>query len=144
MTTPFKIFGDSFKDARGTVSFVNDFDLKPIRRFYTIANADTNLVRGWQGHRIEHKWFHCVQGAFYIGIVQPDDWTSPATDLPVSCYELSAEHPMVLGIPPGCATAIRALEDKSLLVVYSDCTLEAAQSDNFRFDISYWNFPELL
>ena len=36
------ISGNIHVDARGSIKFINDFDMTAIKRFYIIENADTN------------------------------------------------------------------------------------------------------
>lgn len=42
--------------------FTNEFDLKGVSRIYTIRAHDTGKIRGWVGHRREHKWFAALSG----------------------------------------------------------------------------------
>ena len=44
------IEGDSFIDERGKLSFVNNFKLKNVNRFYQVENHKKNYVRAWHGH----------------------------------------------------------------------------------------------
>ena len=55
------INGGTFKDSRGTLRFVNDFDFSEVKRFYQIENSSTDIVRAWQGHKIEEKFFLLLQ-----------------------------------------------------------------------------------
>jgi hypothetical protein len=36
---------------------------------YTIQNIDTEFFKGWQGHKVEQRWFSVVQGSFKIILV---------------------------------------------------------------------------
>ena len=49
-------------DDRGSVSFVNDFDLAPVRRFYVVRNHEPGFVRAWHAHREEAKFITAVEG----------------------------------------------------------------------------------
>lgn len=60
------IQGGVFEDNRGKFIFANDFDLTPIQRLYHIHHPDTEVVRAWQGHKVESKWFHCIKSSFDI------------------------------------------------------------------------------
>ena len=40
-------------DDRGTVSFVNGFDFRGVKRFYTVTNHRAGFVRAWHAHRHE-------------------------------------------------------------------------------------------
>lgn len=57
------IEGSSFQDNRGIIRFVNEFDLKNIRRMYVIK-PETNVIGAWQGHKIVKKWFYVLSGFF--------------------------------------------------------------------------------
>jgi hypothetical protein len=41
---------------------------------YFIENISLNVIRAWQGHRIEKRWFIAVKGEFKIGVVKIDYW----------------------------------------------------------------------
>ena len=45
------IHGGFHSDQRGTVSYVNNFDMSSIKHFYITSNLDTKIVRAWQGHK---------------------------------------------------------------------------------------------
>lgn len=130
--------GGIHSDERGTISFVNDFDLKNIRRFYTIEPANINVIRAWQGHQKESKWFYCIAGAFIVKLIKIDNWDKPSLDLEYESFNLTAEKSQVLSIPPGYANGFRALRQNSKLLVFSDLTLQEAKDDNFRFQPNYW------
>ncbi len=78
---PQLIKGNSHADDRGVLHFNNDFNAFGVKRIYTIQNRDTEFVRGWQGHKIEQRWFSVVQGSFKIFLIAIDDWNAPSTDL---------------------------------------------------------------
>ena len=130
--------GGMFSDNRGTVSFVNDFNLAPVKRFYLITHPDTDIVRAWQGHKIECKWFYCTKGSFEIKVVEIDDWVNPSKELVIESYILTANKSQVLAVAEGYATGIRALEIGASLMVFSDKTLDEAKNDDYRFDKNYW------
>jgi dTDP-4-dehydrorhamnose 3,5-epimerase-like enzyme len=121
------IEGDIFHDSRGELRFVNGFDMQPVRRIYCIRPAQ-GIVRAWQGHRVETKWFHVVQGSFLIKWVSMDD-----TKL-VKCQVLNTDRMQVLEIPPGYYNGLEALKPDSLLMVFSDSLLEDSKADDFRLD----------
>jgi dTDP-4-dehydrorhamnose 3,5-epimerase-like enzyme len=130
--------GSLFSDNRGTIAFANDFDLAPIKRFYRISHPNTDIVRAWQGHKIERKWFYCVKGAFEIKVIKIDNWDNPSKELPIKNHILRDDNTQILAIQKGCCTAIRALENEATLMVFSDKTLDEAKHDDFRFDKNYW------
>ncbi|TRZ45012.1 WxcM-like domain-containing protein [Robertkochia solimangrovi] len=131
------IKGKIHTDDRGTLRFFNDFPLDHIVRMYEIEPANTEDFRGWQGHLKEQKWMYCTSGKFTIkvvGITGNDlkDYTIPET------FELQATTPVVLHIPGGNATAIRAESPGSRLLIFSDFSLEESKEDDYRYDINNW------
>ncbi|HEY0272319.1 MAG TPA: hypothetical protein VGC22_03990 [Chitinophaga sp.] len=132
------IKGNTHTDARGQLAFVNDFTFPGVQRFYQVTHPDTTVVRAWQGHQVEHKYFYVVRGAFVIAWVQPDDWSSPSRLLPAFYERLTAGEPAVLSIPPGFANGIKAVEEDSVLMVYSNLNLEQSSADRWQFDAGLW------
>jgi dTDP-4-dehydrorhamnose 3,5-epimerase-like enzyme len=135
---PFLIDGGSYVDARGSISFVNDFDFCGIDRFYWVRATQRGVPRGWVGHRRERKWFAVLQGEVLIAVVAPDDWQSPRSDLPVTRYHLKSTNPQVLHIPPGYATANLTLTPDALLLIFSSGKLEDIKTDDYRFPVDQW------
>ena len=132
------IKGGSFTDARGTLQFVNDFEFPGVKRFYQIIHPDTSVVRAWQGHRVEHKWFSVGKGSFLVAWVKIDNWENPSPSLVAEHTILSAAEPTIISLPGGYANGIKALEAGSILTVFSDLTIEESANDNWRFDASLW------
>ncbi len=132
------IDGGQHTDARGTVSFVNEFDFRGVDRFYWVMAGEANVMRGWVGHRREQKWFTVVQGEVLIAVVRPDDWERPSRDLPVTRYLLSAARPQVLHVPAGYATGSVNLNQKAVLMIFSSGKIEDARADDFRFMTEQW------
>lgn len=136
---PELISGNLHKDERGVVRFVNDFDMQNIRRFYHVVNNSCAVVRAWQGHKIEEKYFYVSQGSFLIAAAKIDDWLNPSEKLEPETFILQANNPQILFIPAGYANGVQALEEDSSLIVYSNLTLEESANDTFRFDAKLWN-----
>ena len=132
------IVGGIHTDARGSVSFVNDFDFKGVDRFYAIRCKNPNEPRGWVGHQRDHKWFSVLQGSFILAVVAPDDWKSPSGKEVVERFTLSVDNPSVLCVPGGFATAQVALTADAILTVFSSGTIQSAKEDDFRFPIGQW------
>lgn len=109
---PAIIQGGIYEDHRGRVGFINEFDLAPIRRMYYLLHNDTETVRGWQGHRVEQKWFVCLRGKFTIHCVHMEEQFAMAP------FFLNGDSPCTLHVPNGFATAIRASVPDSLLLVF--------------------------
>jgi dTDP-4-dehydrorhamnose 3,5-epimerase-like enzyme len=126
-------------DDRGEVGFVNDFDFKGVKRFYTLKNYQAGFVRAWHGHKKESKYLSVTHGSAIIAAVQIDDWGNPSKDLPVARYVLSAKQPSVLFIPAGYANGSMSLEADTQVIVFSNSSLEESKGDDFRFDARLWN-----
>lgn len=132
------IAGGLFTDDRGTLAFVNDFTFPGVKRFYTLTHPDTKVVRAWQGHKLETKHFFVAKGAFLMAWVKPDNWENPSSDLPVNKQLLRASEPAVLTVKAGHANGFRALEEDSVMMVFSDLDLEQSATDTFRFAAGQW------
>lgn len=133
-----QIKGGSHTDSRGTICFVNDFDMQAVRRFYLLKHPDTSVVRAWQGHQREAKYFTCTRGSFLVCGVELDNFENPSPDLMAQEYILKADKPCVLHFPCGYANGLKALEVDSELMVFSDKTLEEAAGDQVRYDATIW------
>lgn len=130
--------GKKHQDERGIITFNNDFDASLIKRIYTIENLSTDFIRGWQGHKIEQRWFACMKGSFEISVIQIDNFENPYKDLMINKYQLNDEKLTYLHVPPGCITAIQSKEENSKLLVLSDYGLGEI-SDEFRYSLDYFN-----
>lgn len=138
------INGGEFTDERGTLSFVNDFDLSNVKRFYSITHSDMSVVRAWQGHQHENKWFKCLKGSFAVAWKKIDDWENPS-EYPKAEFEvLNAVHNKILSIPPGYANGLKALQRDSEIMVFSDYYLGESLDDKIRFDKDLWIDWEVL
>src|SRR5690554_1074886 len=135
---PIIIKGNQHKDHRGVLSFINSFDMSPIKRMYTITHDSVEVIRAWQGHRIESKYFKCIKGRFLVSVVAIDDWVSPSENLKPKIYILDANKTEVLHIPSGYANGFKALDVDSELLVFSSLDLESAKNDQYRFDQNLW------
>jgi dTDP-4-dehydrorhamnose 3,5-epimerase-like enzyme len=138
LSLPKIIQGKVHSDFRGALIHFNEFDLDPVKRFYTVVPTGIHIVRAWQGHKYEQKWFYVLTGSFKIVIVQPDDWECPDTKLIHREYILSSDSNKVLHIPGGVINGFKAMEPESRLMVFSDLTLEESIMDDFRFDSDLW------
>lgn len=144
MNTPYIIKGNIHTDERGVLKYMNDFDMSAVKRFYTIQSANTEIIRAWQGHKIESKWFYVLKGSFKIGLVKIDDWDNPSLTLKPEFFTLQASQHEVLYIPKGYANGFFALEQDAVLLIYSDHSLDDCKDDNIRFDTDLWvNWEEI-
>ncbi len=134
------IQGEIFQDARGKISSLNSFRFPGVSRVYFLHHPDTSVVRGWNGHRLEKKWFYCVHGAFTLGLVEIDNWESPSRTLQPQLFNLTENDSRIVCVPEGYANCMRAEIPGSVLMVFSGKTLDEAMalSDSYRYDKNYW------
>lgn len=132
------IQGNIYTDSRGMVSFINKFDMSSVVRMYSIT-PQLGIVRAWQGHQIETKWFFVAKGRFIIKIVSIENPTL------VTEYSMSENISQVLRIPGGHYNGFEALEEGSVLVVFSDSDLETSKMDDIRLslDLLPWKKKEI-
>ena len=138
MKDPKIISGGIHSDERGSISFINEFDFSEVKRFYNIYHSSTEVVRAWQGHKEESKWFYVSSGSFKIVLVKIDDWDLGRTaNLPLE-FHLEFSKPQILFIPGGYVNGFQATTSDSKLMVFSDFTIEESKNDDFRFDKNLW------
>ncbi|MDY0279118.1 MAG: hypothetical protein EOM59_16130 [Clostridia bacterium] len=133
------IKGNYHTDHRGIVRFVNDFTFDGIKRFYAITHPDTNIIRAWQGHKRETKYFFVAKGSFLINWIKIDDWSKPSKGLNKESHILSDKQSEILIIEAGHVNGFRALKPDSTMIVFSDMTLEESKNDDYRFPVDYWS-----
>jgi len=138
MYKPTLLKGGTFSDERGTLLFVNEFDLSPIKRMYSIIHTDKSIVRAWQGHQQESKWFKCIKGSFAVAWKMIDDFSNPSPLPHPEHVILKSTEPAILFIPPGYANGLKALENNSEIMVFSDYYLGESLDDKIRFDQNLW------
>jgi dTDP-4-dehydrorhamnose 3,5-epimerase-like enzyme len=120
------IKGNRYVDDRGIIRFNNEFDMTAVKRMYLIEPTP-HLIRAWQGHQIENKWFSVVSGRFEVQVVSMTDLT-----VKKSCI-LSEDQ--VIKIEAGFYNGFKALEPKSKLMVYSDKSLNESLNDDYRLSL---------
>lgn len=135
---PIIIKGGSFSDERGIMRFVNDFQFNDIKRFYSIKHPVTTIIRAWQGHQFEKKYFYPISGSFVIAWVKIDDFENPSDDLIPEYHILSANNSEILSVPKGYANGLKALEPNSEIMVFSDTSLEDSVKENIRYPADKW------
>lgn len=136
---PTLVEGQIRVDDRGSVSFVNEFDFRAVKRSYLVANHRAGFVRAWHAHRNEAKYVTVVQGAAVIAAVKIDNWEKPSATAKVHRYVLSAANPGVLFIPAGYANGFMSLTEDAKLMFFSTSTLDESRGDDVRYDARYWN-----
>lgn len=129
--------GSSHQDDRGIITYNNDFDASVIKRIYTIENHSIDFIRGWQGHKIEQRWFAAINGRFEIYVIKIDDFVNPSKDLKIITYNLTDTELTYLHIPKGYVTAIKSVEENSKLLILSDYALGEV-NDEYRFPMDYF------
>jgi dTDP-4-dehydrorhamnose 3,5-epimerase-like enzyme len=135
---PKLIKGGNFIDERGSMSFVNDFDIGTAKRFYTITHISKEIVRAWQGHEFEQKYFFPLQGKFLIAWVQIDNFANPSENLSPNFAILDAKDTALLHIPNGYANGLKALTQEAQIGVFSDFDLEKSVLEKHRYDPDLW------
>ena len=135
---PYIIKGGSFTDERGTMRFANDFCFKDVKRFYFIKHLDTSVIRAWQGHQWEKKYFYPISGSFALAWVKIDDFNNPSENLIPEVHLLSAINSEILSVPKGYANGLKALEPNSELMIFSDMDLEESVNEKIRFPADKW------
>lgn len=130
--------GGIAEDHRGSIRFVNDFDMTAVKRFYIIENKDTETVRGWRAHRTEQRWFYVLDGSFSLKTVQIDDWERPSPNLPINEKILRKADQQVIHVPVGYGTAFQALEPGSRLLVFADYGIDHAKEDDYTWAADYF------
>lgn len=135
--TPKIIQGGTFVDSRGKLTFNNNFNATKIKRIYTIENKEVDFRRGWQGHKIEQRWFSAIKGAFKIQLIAIDDWDNPSKDLRQFKFEINDAILDVLHAPAGYVNCIQPIEEGSKLLVMADFLLGEVR-DEYRFELDYF------
>lgn len=135
---PILIEGGSHVDGRGKVSFINQFDMSLVKRIYYTEHFSKSIVRAWQAHKIEKRWFLCTQGTFKVKLVKIDDFENPSEKLKVYEYNLSSDKPEVLYVPNGFANGFKAEENNSKLMIFADYAMGVNEKDQFKFDKNKW------
>lgn len=133
------IYGALHEDQRGKLSYFNTLDLSQIKRMYQIEPANEYIIRAWQGHKMEKKWFYCIQGSFIINIVKVTNFEHPATDVIISQNIITAGMPTVLYVEGGYASGIKATNPNSKVLVFSNLSVETSKNDDYRFDSDFWD-----
>ena len=136
------INGGFFEDSRGRLDYVNDLDLSKIKRIYFTTNTEVGFFRGWQGHKIESRWFFCVKGSFEVKLVEIDDWDNPSDILEPKVYILEEKKTQVLYIPNGYVNGFSSLEKSSKLMILSNFNLGENNNDDVRFESNKWQIEK--
>ena len=132
------IKGEQYSDVRGSITYFNNLDLSVVKRFYKIKHPNKEVVRAWQGHMKEQKWFYVLSGTFKVVLVRPDNWQIPSADLIYEEFVLSDLSNHILHVPGGFINGFKALAKDSEIMIFSNFTVEESSDDDFRFDKNLW------
>ena len=111
--------------------------LTGVKTPYCIENASIQVVRAWQGHKVERRWFLAVRGSFTIKTIKIDKWEKPSKDLVPFEFILDAQSLESLALPAGYISSIQQLKNYSKLMVFADYELGEIQ-DEYRYDADYF------
>lgn len=131
------IDGGMAVDDRGTVTFVNDFDFKGVKRFYMVQNHSKGFVRAWHGHKKEGKYAFVTRGAVKLAVVPMKEEGVGAT------HTLSANKPQIVYIPPNYYNGFKTLTDDAQIIFFSTVTMEEAKDDDYRKPADTWDYLEV-
>lgn len=135
---PTLIKGNLHSDTRGWLFYNNDFDSSFIKRIYFIKNRNTGIIRGWQGHKIQQRWFNAIKGSFCIKLIKIDNWEFPSADLEMKEFRIESKTLDVLYVPKGYISSIQAIEEESKLLIMSDYLISEIE-DEYRFELNYFD-----
>lgn len=85
-----------------------------------------SIIRAWQGHKRETKWFFVAKGRFLVKTMQMENLND------ITQIILSDKESKVLEIPGGYYNGFQALEKGSVLMVFSDFMLDESKNDDYR------------
>jgi dTDP-4-dehydrorhamnose 3,5-epimerase len=139
MNLPEVILGSIYEDGRGKLISVNGVLIEGVCRFYLVQPCDTNIIRAWQGHIKEQKWFFPLLGKFLVKVLSMDENGQVIEPNKKEEYQLDASKPILLNVPAQYYNGFQALETDSLLLVLSDASLDESKKDDFRMTLT--EFP---
>jgi len=139
MDKPKLIQGGIAVDDRGSISFVNDFNFKDIKRFYIVENHKQGFVRAWHAHKKEMKYVMMIKGSALIGAVKIENWENPSKDSIPEKFVLSYQKPGILYVPAGYANGFMSLTPDAKIIFFSSSSLEEGKGDDFRYPARYWD-----
>ena len=103
-----------------------------------MTNQELSFNRGWQGHKIEQRWFSATSGSFQIQTVAVDNWEQPSKHLEILNFNVYSKNLDVLHIPAGFITLITALEKNSKLLAMADHFIGEVK-DEYRYESDYFS-----
>lgn len=134
---PKLLSGGCHADQRGGQFYNNNFDASVIKRIYVIENANTDTIRGWEGHKIERCWFSVIYGSFTVKLIVIDNWETSSKDLEIFTFTICLEELDELHVPPGYVSCIQAVKRGSKLLVLANYSLNEIK-DEYRLPSDYF------
>ena len=136
---PRLIEGGLAVDDRGTVAFVNDFDLAPVRRFYVVSNHRQGLRPRLARSSHERKFVTVLRGLRPRLLRADRRLGRPFAGAAVSALRAFGAQPSVVEIPEGYANGFMSLTDDVSVMFFSSSTLEESHGDDVRYPARHWD-----
>ena len=73
-----------------------------------------------------------------VQLIEVDNFEQPSPLLNPKRIVLDAKNPAILEISGGYATGFKAIEENSILQVFSNFSLDESKNDDFRYPIEKW------
>jgi dTDP-4-dehydrorhamnose 3,5-epimerase len=84
----------------------------------TEARAQAGVLKGLHLHYIQWDWWRVVTGRMLVGLYDARPHSSTFENF--ATFEMSADEPKALAIPPGVAHGFHALEDLEMIYLLSE------------------------
>ena len=118
---------DGHVDDRGFLYQIHKVcDFPEVKRIYVVGNFQRNTIRGLHSHEREWKGYFVVNGGAKFVVVD--------RERKISQYVLSDKNPSVLVVPPHHPHGWISLNDNTVLVGFSNATVEESLNDDIRED----------
>ncbi len=110
--------GGTHTDFRGQLKYINDLSIDGVQRMYSVYHPDTSIIRAWQGHPTESKYYLVIKGIWLAAWVFMDD-TLPESSWKADYAFLREEYTEMIYLPPGYANGFKALVPDSIILCLS-------------------------
>jgi dTDP-4-dehydrorhamnose 3,5-epimerase-like enzyme len=141
---PTLIAGGRATDDRGSLGFINGFEISQFKRFYTVENHEVGFIRAWHGHLKEAKAIMVIRGSALVCAVKMTDTIAPLKTEPIKRLVLTAANTSAFLVPAGYANGFKTLTSDALVLVFSSTSLDESLNDDFRFPFDYWDPWEIV
>jgi len=105
-------------------NYLNKFP--PVRRVYVVGNFSKGIIRGFHKHLEEWKCYFAISGSAKFVVINEGK--------KILTYVLCSRSPSILIVPPTYAHGWISLEDNTVLIGFSNKTLEESLRDDVRID----------